>query len=679
MFGIKPHFQSESATATSRTLLGLFHISTRQLTIRTTTTTRVRVAAASSAASKDNSEKTNASVRQVAILTSSPAFALLPPVFPAYASTFAKENTFPFFNHSTPRAITLHSQLDTKEDPQERQNITSTSLMWESDPFAHPKKEQCPIISDQQSRFPPGAQQSGWASNATPLSQAPKVVSSSQTSRATPLPQSSASAQESEPLPLLDFRTNDSREVFYTKSEEEAELWLASNRDCKMWAFDAEWRPFNRLGKPGKLALIQLGDDRAVYLFHVFHMKKFPQTLTHILQDEKIIKVGINIRNDARKLFKDWGIACASLVELGSLCIQVIDDPSSQRKVRSMERLARELLGHSVEKVALTRMGNWELKYLDSDQLVYAANDAFVTYEVAHRIMELQKSRPPKEYEIELATIQQVGASVIRVRGTLQECRDNPTAVENISAPVRARRLPKSDTDETETTTSISTMQAKPATRTVKVKSSISSRSKDKDPSTESSKSPASTNSRWTTRTNQAPNQQCPSNQYWHSNKGSKLIYKTNATTIQKIHLGKKSVVTIIPPRLQRRPFAQSITRADVSPSTHDWECQDSTYLRDGHNAEDEATERNRKDVYFPSQLLPESMEDKDVLERNQTVWQEAGGRDLSDDISMDEPEDSDWYLRQNQALFESLTTDPISLEEHRPIKSEELDKANKK
>ena len=63
-----------------------------------------------------------------------------------------------------------------------------------------------------------------------------------------------------------------------------------------MWALDAEWKPFAGYGKQGRISLIQLGDDRTVYLFHVIHMKKFPEQLARILQDKRLLKVGINIR-----------------------------------------------------------------------------------------------------------------------------------------------------------------------------------------------------------------------------------------------------------------------------------------------------------------------------------------------------------------------------------------------
>lgn len=50
-------------------------------------------------------------------------------------------------------------------------------------------------------------------------------------------------------------------------------------------------------------------------------------------------------RGDGTKLFKDWGVACSSMVELGAIAIQVQDDLSNPRIVRSMETLTRELVG----------------------------------------------------------------------------------------------------------------------------------------------------------------------------------------------------------------------------------------------------------------------------------------------------------------------------------------------
>ncbi|KAF9281684.1 hypothetical protein BGZ68_006475 [Mortierella alpina] len=336
---------------------------------------------------------------------------------------------------------------------------------------------------------------------------------SSSTSAATP------ASTSAEVPPFLDFRTNASREVLYTKCDEEADRWLNSSRTT-MWALDAEWRPYVYPGKQGRMALIQLGDDKTVYLFHVIHMKKFPEALARILRDKRILKVGINIRNDGTKMLKDWGVGCASLVELGALYVQVADDLTSQRSVRSMASLTNELLGHSVEKTGPTRMGNWENKNLSALQLRYAANDAFVTYEVAEKIKELQQSRPPRDYEIELATIHSEGTKVVK--------DDNNKEMEN------------------------------------------------------------SSKYRW-----------------------------------------------FQPGRAQHK--------------------------------------RRTGDVYIPNQLIPESLENKDILERNQTVWQEAGGRDLSNEITDDDSGENDWYLQQNQALFESLGQSTFNADQDRLEKKKRL------
>lgn len=59
---------------------------------------------------------------------------------------------------------------------------------------------------------------------------------------------------------------------------------------------DAEWKPFAGYKKQGRMAMIQLGDDKTVYLFHIIHMRTFPKELSRILEDSTILKVGINIR-----------------------------------------------------------------------------------------------------------------------------------------------------------------------------------------------------------------------------------------------------------------------------------------------------------------------------------------------------------------------------------------------
>ncbi|KAF9128367.1 hypothetical protein BG015_004351 [Linnemannia schmuckeri] len=466
--------------------------------------------------------------------------------------------------------------------------------------------------------------------------------------------------QGSEQLPFLDFRTNDSREVMYTKCDIEADQWLNSN-PSKMWALDAEWKAFGVFGKQAKMSLIQLGDDRTVYLFHVIHMKKFPEALARILQDKSILKVGINIRNDATKMFKDWGVGCASVVELGALSIQVQDDLLTQRKVRSMERLSRELLQHAVEKLPLTRTGNWESKNLSANQLAYAANDVFVTYELAEKIKELQKARPKQDYVVQLATVHSQGTTVVTVRGSLQERVDRPATAKDIIIPepkqtptilkaeisekrataeadgfVGAKRSsmgyskgPKIKTGESgQTTANRRTTEAVPTKAPISFSTTTTGRSTKPSAAAAISSSPrAISPATRSMNVNGDP-------YFFYKNANNSRAADDANNVIRAIRLGSRSTVTIIPPRFQKRAFS----------------CSSLTATSDKKSS--------REEVYFPSQLLPESLEGKDTMERNQSVWLEAGGRDLSedDDLGEDDGEqEDDWHLRQNQVLFASL------------------------
>ncbi|KAF9420907.1 hypothetical protein BGZ94_008983 [Podila epigama] len=505
-----------------------------------------------------------------------------------------------------------------------------------------------------------------------------------------PSPQSSSSSSSPPSisplsLPLLHYQTNDSREVLYTKDEEEANKWI---KDIKsnLVAFDVEWRPYvyqkgQKKAVQGKVSLIQLGDDRTLYLFHVFHMKAFPKELSRILQDSRILKVGVNIQNDARKLFKDWGICCSSLVELGALCRQVVDGLINPgRSVRSMDSLARDLLGHAVEKTPLTRMGNWEVKNLSSAQISYAANDVFVTYEIGQRIKLLQQTRPFQEYTVQLATLDANGSTVLLVRGTLQEREDYGVREQDIieSRTSSKATLPTKQVIINEEPTKtvgvkgvsqplsviesgrLGGMESSPSSSTTRPKSRIVT-----VPTSSSSSQPLSSQSSKSSTSFSAP-----SSVYGWSGSSNK--------SIRTFRPNRQTVITVIPPEYQkRRSLSSKAGRPD--------HCSDENAHDNGGNKDNDSTndiddrdaalvssdldsmevleglmkgDDGREAVSWPRGLLPMSLEGKDVVARNQAVWVEAGGRDVTQDEE-DEEDDGgdDWYLNQNQAFYASLSS----------------------
>ncbi|KAF9579463.1 hypothetical protein BGW38_004260 [Lunasporangiospora selenospora] len=398
-------------------------------------------------------------------------------------------------------------------------------------------------------------------------------------------------------------------------------------------------------------------------------MKGIPSALLRLLQDESILKVGVNIRNDGTKLFKDWGIHSAGLVELGALCIQVLDDLPSQRKVRSMESLTNDLLGHSVEKVELTRMGNWENFNLSSSQIAYAANDAFVTYEVAARIKELQASRPPQQYTLPLLSIQPEGGFVREVHQTLEEYQNNTGARDNRGLAKKAA-LAAGISDKSGTTTTLSSSRQskrvviKPASGTGafytnKKETPVTSKSTTTKelPSPSVTLKPAPG---WTSKSDDGRLPLEVDKAFFYNN----LIRRDGS-----IPFGGQSTVTIISKKDSKGRSFSTSTRDTFS----DWS-RDGLFVEENEDVSD--TEKDLaestfcvqpQDLTIPAMFSVPSLEDKSVLERNQVFWEETVGsmakeeEEEGDSCDKKSGKDGDdEALLRNQSLFASISNSHI-------------------
>ncbi|KAG8766652.1 hypothetical protein FRC12_006731 [Ceratobasidium sp. 428] len=84
--------------------------------------------------------------------------------------------------------------------------------------------------------------------------------------------------------------------------------------------FDMEWTvpaPKGRL----KTGLIQISDDTSILLIQISSMKYFPSKLKALITSPTILKVGVNIGNDMRRLCREFGVDYAGrgIVELSYL------------------------------------------------------------------------------------------------------------------------------------------------------------------------------------------------------------------------------------------------------------------------------------------------------------------------------------------------------------------------
>lgn len=133
--------------------------------------------------------------------------------------------------------------------------------------------------------------------------------------------------------------------------------------------FDTETRPSFRKGEVYKVALLQLATDHDAFLIRLHGIRQF-QPIARVLENDKIIKAGVAIRDDIKGLQKLFKFTPQKFVELQDL------SKSKGLKNMGLRGMADEVLqGHVIKGPKTT---NWENPILTDRQLMYAATDAWV-------------------------------------------------------------------------------------------------------------------------------------------------------------------------------------------------------------------------------------------------------------------------------------------------------------
>ncbi|KAH9000542.1 ribonuclease H-like domain-containing protein [Lactarius hatsudake] len=197
--------------------------------------------------------------------------------------------------------------------------------------------------------------------------------------------------------------------VIYIKREEQADDMVASLNGAI--GLDLEW-PFSRdsrtgVEKEGKVALVQLCDADIILLIHVSKMERFPRKVKELIESSKVPKMGVNIRNDGRKLFCDYGILSSNLIELGALAGQIDNSFASifKRPIVSLAGVVSYYLKKALDKGPV-RTSDWS-KDLTREQMIYASNDVHSGLMVYKSLMKTAQSSKakllPQNYTADLA------------------------------------------------------------------------------------------------------------------------------------------------------------------------------------------------------------------------------------------------------------------------------------
>ncbi|XP_012225142.1 3'-5' exonuclease isoform X2 [Linepithema humile] len=155
----------------------------------------------------------------------------------------------------------------------------------------------------------------------------------------------------------------------------------SSEKEIVPIGFDLEW-PFSFQTGSGKTALAQIClEDSVCYLLHIYSLKKLPAAFVELLCHPKVKLVGVAIKNDVRKLGRDFKeFPAQKVVENNCLDCGPYANQVLKRSCRwSLERLTAYLLKKKIDKNPEVRMSKWHIQPLSDAQKNYAATDAYVS------------------------------------------------------------------------------------------------------------------------------------------------------------------------------------------------------------------------------------------------------------------------------------------------------------
>ncbi len=156
--------------------------------------------------------------------------------------------------------------------------------------------------------------------------------------------------------------------ITVTKDEDVAgAMDLLKNQ--RIIGFDTETKPAFKKGEYYAVSLLQLATDDFAVLFRLQFLKNF-ETIKILFEDKSVVKTGVAIRDDIKALQKLFHFTPHGFVELSEI--------AKERGMKNfgLKGMTEEILNLTLSKKA--KLSNWEAHDLKSDQLQYAATDAWI-------------------------------------------------------------------------------------------------------------------------------------------------------------------------------------------------------------------------------------------------------------------------------------------------------------
>ena len=210
--------------------------------------------------------------------------------------------------------------------------------------------------------------------------------------------------------------------VFYAASEavlhtqEYLAAWSRIEHDVAttiaVIGVDAEW--FNK----GPTAVLQITSASQCIIFHVSQLRSehqlqsacappqscptdsdgqsglrvrreiLPTPVVRLLEDIRVLKVGVNVSGDAKRLEREKMLVMAPLLDLEHAAVFIAGSKIGRT---GLGALTEDVLGLELGKEKAVTLSNWEARRLSPVQLAYAADDAIASFLLCQHLMTMER------------------------------------------------------------------------------------------------------------------------------------------------------------------------------------------------------------------------------------------------------------------------------------------------
>lgn len=170
--------------------------------------------------------------------------------------------------------------------------------------------------------------------------------------------------------------------IIVIQSEREAKKAVAALMKEKVLGFDTETRPSFAKGKSNAVCLVQLSTGKTCFLFRLKENNCLP-LLKPIFEEEKILKIGLSLKDDFHAIHKQMEFGPAGFIDLQTYVKDFGIEDNSLSKIYAI------IFNMRISKAQ--RLTNWEADFLTDKQKHYAALDAWAALRI-YEELEKRKS-----------------------------------------------------------------------------------------------------------------------------------------------------------------------------------------------------------------------------------------------------------------------------------------------